>query len=374
MIVQCENCQTKFRVDEDRIKEQGSRVRCSVCKSVFTVFREAPEAEAEELQPQEYDMDELKASPEDLAPAVQQETGYDEGVLPPRENDLRLRDLERTASRKARAEPAGVVEEELEDKDLKDTVILGEQEAPEEEDLEKTVVGLEEEPAEETDYEPSPAVDYREDAVETEAREEFVLEPEELPAPAIAPPAPRKGRALLWILIFFLALVAAAAGVNYYQPGLLPSLIPGQAAKVEPDLLGRNQIHLDPKLTKDSWKKNQTAGQLLVITGLAKNLFTEPRSYIQLRGILNGGPGEILARKMIYCGNVLADEELETLSMEEINRRLQERAGSEGTNTKVPPGQSVAFMMVFDNVPDTLTGYVVEVVGSQPAQTDKAGK
>lgn len=379
MIVQCENCQTKFRVDKGRIKDQGSRVRCSVCKNVFTVFRETPETEAEELQPEGYDLDELKASPEDLAPAAGQDTGFDEDVLPPIEKDLRLGDLERTASRKARVqtapqppvleseEPSAVVEEEPEEEaDLSKTLILGKEE-PEEEDLEKTVIGLEEEPEEE-EYEPSPAVDYDEEEAEAEEGDEFVLESEELPARAIAPAAPRKGRTLIWILILILALVAAAAGVNYYRPGLLPSLIPGLAPKTEPDPLGRNQIHLDAKQTKDSWKKNQTAGQLLVITGLAKNLFAEPRSYIQLRGILNGGPGEILARKMVFCGNVLTDLDLETLSMEEINRRLQERTGSGGTNTKVPPGQSVTFMMVFDSVPDTLTGYVVEVVGSQPAQ------
>lgn len=380
MIVQCENCQTKFRVDEGRIKDQGSRVRCSVCKTVFTVFRETVEPEIEELQPEGYDLDELKASPEDLAPAAGQDTGFDEDVLPPIEKDVRLGDLERTASRRARVqaapeppvleseEPSAVIEEEPEEEDLKQTLVLGEEEEPEEEDLDKTVIGLEEEPEEE-EYEPSPAVDFDEEEAEAEEGDEFVLESDELPARAMAPAAPRKGRALIWILILVLALVAAAAGVNYYRPGLLPSLIPGQTPKTEPDPLGRNQIHLDPKQTKDSWKKNQTAGQLLVITGLAKNLFAEPRSYIQLRGILNGAPGEILARKMVYCGNVLTDEELETLSMEEINRRLQERTGSGGTNTNVPPGQSVAFMMVFDSVPDTLTGYVVEVVGSQPGQT-----
>lgn len=42
MIVQCENCKAKFRLDESKVPEQGRRVRCSKCKHVFTVRREAP--------------------------------------------------------------------------------------------------------------------------------------------------------------------------------------------------------------------------------------------------------------------------------------------------------------------------------------------
>ena len=38
MIVQCERCKTKFRLDESLLKEEGSKVRCSVCSHVFKVY------------------------------------------------------------------------------------------------------------------------------------------------------------------------------------------------------------------------------------------------------------------------------------------------------------------------------------------------
>ncbi|MDR1041127.1 MAG: zinc-ribbon domain-containing protein [Deltaproteobacteria bacterium] len=38
MIITCSQCQTRFRVDDALIKETGTRVRCSNCQSVFTVF------------------------------------------------------------------------------------------------------------------------------------------------------------------------------------------------------------------------------------------------------------------------------------------------------------------------------------------------
>lgn len=39
MIITCENCQSKFAVDDERISETGSKVRCSNCKHVFKVSR-----------------------------------------------------------------------------------------------------------------------------------------------------------------------------------------------------------------------------------------------------------------------------------------------------------------------------------------------
>ncbi|MDR2459718.1 MAG: zinc-ribbon domain-containing protein [Deltaproteobacteria bacterium] len=38
MIITCSYCQTRYRVDERLIKETGTRVRCSNCQHVFTVF------------------------------------------------------------------------------------------------------------------------------------------------------------------------------------------------------------------------------------------------------------------------------------------------------------------------------------------------
>ena len=47
MIIECEKCNTKFNLDENLLKESGSKVRCSICKHVFTSFtpKEEPEVE-----------------------------------------------------------------------------------------------------------------------------------------------------------------------------------------------------------------------------------------------------------------------------------------------------------------------------------------
>ncbi|MBW2503409.1 MAG: zinc-ribbon domain-containing protein [Deltaproteobacteria bacterium] len=38
MIIQCDECQTRFRLADEKVKSKGTKVRCSRCKHVFTVF------------------------------------------------------------------------------------------------------------------------------------------------------------------------------------------------------------------------------------------------------------------------------------------------------------------------------------------------
>lgn len=39
MIIQCEQCRTKFKLDDEKVTERGARVRCAKCRHVFTVHR-----------------------------------------------------------------------------------------------------------------------------------------------------------------------------------------------------------------------------------------------------------------------------------------------------------------------------------------------
>ena len=43
MIVQCEACQTRFRLADEKVKPGGTKVRCSRCKEVFTVTLPKPD-------------------------------------------------------------------------------------------------------------------------------------------------------------------------------------------------------------------------------------------------------------------------------------------------------------------------------------------
>jgi predicted Zn finger-like uncharacterized protein len=47
MIVQCDKCSAKFRLDDSKVKAGGVKVRCSKCSSIFVVQHEAPAEESD---------------------------------------------------------------------------------------------------------------------------------------------------------------------------------------------------------------------------------------------------------------------------------------------------------------------------------------
>ena len=47
MIIQCAQCKSRFRLDDSKVSDVGIKVRCSKCKHIFVVKREAPVEEAD---------------------------------------------------------------------------------------------------------------------------------------------------------------------------------------------------------------------------------------------------------------------------------------------------------------------------------------
>lgn len=46
MIIQCDKCQSKFKLDDSKVTEKGVKVKCKKCQNIFTVY---PEKKEEEL-------------------------------------------------------------------------------------------------------------------------------------------------------------------------------------------------------------------------------------------------------------------------------------------------------------------------------------
>ena len=63
MIVECEACQTRFRLADEKIKPGGIKVRCSKCKEVFTVTHPEPESVEEVV---DFDFSNMERVSEDL--------------------------------------------------------------------------------------------------------------------------------------------------------------------------------------------------------------------------------------------------------------------------------------------------------------------
>ncbi len=57
MIITCENCGTRFNLDESLLDANGSTVRCSRCRHMFTAFPLPPEPEFDPLELDDSDAD-----------------------------------------------------------------------------------------------------------------------------------------------------------------------------------------------------------------------------------------------------------------------------------------------------------------------------
>jgi hypothetical protein len=369
------------------IKEEGSRVKCSRCEDIFMIYREETESpmlepaselsdtHAEEssgeagdaLGPEDTGLEEQIPS-EEQALTDEEVPLEDDAVLG---DDFDLEDLddetldseEEEIQKETAATPDQDLLSELEDDlDLGDLNLdedgeldLLSEEVEESESVGEGTASIEDEVGglDKTLHTP------KEDLDEIDKSRASIEKPK------------KTNRPFLWILIVIFGLLAAYASLWYANPDMIPSLGGSEKQSVEPDALGNRYIVLDPAFTKQTWKQNEGLGQILVITGLAKNSYPLPRSHIKLRAFLSDNDKKALVRKTIYGGNLLTEEELQTLGRAEISKRLMRRNGEDGANVNISPGNNVVFMFVFDQIPANLGGYTIEVVGSQAAGPGK---
>ncbi|MEI6306078.1 MAG: DUF3426 domain-containing protein [Deltaproteobacteria bacterium] len=181
------------------------------------------------------------------------------------------------------------------------------------------------------------------------------IQEEELPPLTIA--SRRKQSTLLGTLIAMAAVVVVAAvgffGYTQYME---------DKGKVAADT-GKIRINA----VNASFMANQSAGELLVITGEAVNGYSKPRAAIQVKGMVYGANGEILTSKNAYCGNPLTKEQLSTLSIDKIDSAMANQFGDSLANMEVPAGKAIPFVIVIPKPPKDGKDYGVEPVGSTVA-------
>jgi pilus assembly protein FimV len=101
-----------------------------------------------------------------------------------------------------------------------------------------------------------------------------------------------------------------------------------------------------------------------VIHGKIKNDYDHPRSFIKVTGKIYQKGGKLAKTETVFCGNLLSDSELTGMEIAAINKRLHNRFGDKKSNLKVKTGKSIPFMIVFDELPQNLDEYTIEVDGS----------
>ncbi len=329
MIVQCENCKTKFNLDETLLKEDGSKVRCSICGDVFVAY---PPQEIEDISVEDVtefeetvaiDTSMDMASKPQFEQEIEEEPGLGDALQEPTEEEHEI-------------------EVEISSKDLEgyepESMKVVETDQP----------SLDEE-----------KISHEEEQVDSESELEAV-EKEAIPAP--------KKRSKLWliILIIILVLIGAAAGIFYFAPQLIPESLSFLKLPKKEQLKDTGVRRLQFKGVTGSFVDSETSGQLFVVKGTVINNYPKARSFILVKASILNDKGKIVKTVKAYAGNIFTEGELKKLSYEDLVKGMNNRLGKENANVNVPPGSSVPFMIVFEKLPQDLSEFTVEAVSSSP--------
>jgi predicted Zn finger-like uncharacterized protein len=395
MIVRCANCQTKFKVADEKVGDAGTKVRCSRCQTTFVVRREDAVAEgapaaAAPVAPRLH-ANELVAPRRDQTP------------LPPRRDRTPLPPTARSAldgavsgqswldapvrkegastpspppstsspSTPAPEPPAGLgvlggqptppPAEPLARASSRPVAIVEAPAAPATPTAAATPEPPPSAPPTVTAAAPAIAVDYGQDAWRNALRAGAPAGFEAAAHPLAAPPPlgsanpawtstgatfalvepPRRSRAGLVITLLLIAGLGGA-GFAVYR-GLIP--IPGLSQRAPTsappsETEGLVVTSLHPRVAPQA-----KGPPRLVVEGTVANYGTQTRGRVRVRGVVLEGETE-LARKEAYGGTLLDDRQLARLSDAEIDA-ANVPDGADGSNKSVPSGGRVSFLIVF---------------------------
>ena len=179
---------------------------------------------------------------------------------------------------------------------------------------------------------------------------------------------PRKKSSVLPRLMSFVFCLALAAGCGWmwenthYLDGLKGLVAPYLGLELADS---SEPVSLVSKLelrdVRQYQIKNEKVGTLVVIEGKVKNNFPTPRELIRLEAELYDANGAMLASQQQLAGNSMSSFQLELLDQEELDKALNNKLDIVEANTNVLPGNEVPFTVIFVNPPAEASDYKVRI-------------
>jgi len=345
MIIECEKCHAKFNLDENLLKETGSKLRCSTCKHVFIAFPAAKEPQIEQPPAEELG-DTGEIAIEEISKEEELFSDFDKTIAQEVEEEVGEEKVE-----------IGREEEEIEaisfdDLSQLDSGVIRKAEEEESPDIDEAM-------------DRAARVEEEITAQKEAEREEEVEEVEEPVKPR--PIVKKRRRSRLWITILLVILIIAVGGAALvvFKPDFLPGPFFKKPVKEQAFDMGNKRLSF--KDLNGSFVDSKKAGKLFVVKGLVTNTYPDKRSFIRIRSNILDSKGKAVKSKIVYAGNPISDKELSSLSMEEIDNQLRDKFGKNKMNTNIPPNSSIPLMIVFGNLPQDLSEFEVEAISSSPA-------
>ena len=430
MIITCEKCYAKFNLDENLLKQTGSKVRCSKCQNIFLAYppiemervaepaeevvgsetvssdvkaesveqlevSEEPEAALEieeedldlfdlnleeEMEPESKAEKEPEEFPElelDTEPVAEKTPEEPEAALEIEEEDLDLFDIEKMVDTEEEPKLEAETKEEPEELELElDTEPVTEKTLKEEEEaletgedkIELSSLNLKEEPEPEAEAKEKPEEPELEFELEKPLEAGVETEEASITTEQETTPGKKKRISAPVLIVLIIALLTGGAYSAYVALKSMNINIPFISDLVEPAVQDEaGNLKIIAFDIADKFIDNSKVGKLFIISGKVKNEYSGARSFIRVTGKLYAKERVLSKTATVCCGNVLSDQDLSNMDMNSINKRLSNPLGDNKSNVNVKPGKLLPFMIVFPNIPDNITEYTVEVMGSSPA-------
>lgn len=421
MIVQCEHCQTKYRIADEKVKGKGVKVRCAKCENVFTVAPPENDILAQSASPppaegpppptsQDKPVPDLadagtESSP-DLpplppldGPGVSPEPGQkpqSEGAAPSEETPggHGLPSLDESSADLAAQRPAHEMDQEGLTSPPPST-----DEYPEDGGFE--IEGtMRDEPQAGTDpfvgdgsegiaaasEDQGPDAGWGDiaiggDAASESAEDEFDLAGS--PSYEPPPPVPMDEPAPDAMAGPLDDSVPETSSIPSYQPETRTS---GRGKKGLVFLLllvalGAGGYFAYPKVMEIIQSRGQqtegtltpadiqvkaltrTDGKIIyLVRGEVQNESAGNVGMIQVEAQFRNASGDVLSKATSYCGNLFEDSELVRMDMNRIRSDLQNELGQSLINASITPGQTVPFLVVLDSPPAGVSKVTVTIL------------
>jgi hypothetical protein len=193
-------------------------------------------------------------------------------------------------------------------------------------------------------------------------------------APVASGTKPSEAREPMVLVLALVVFIAAAVGGYLFYGDKAVSFLSEKGIEIpflsklkKPAIADAGNLKITTINIDSRFVENSAAGRIFVISGKAQNGYGDSRSLIRITGKLYSKGKQLVNTETVYCGNVMTNQELSTLSPDEIKNRLGNRQGDNNTNMNIKPGEERPFMVVFSKLPENLEEFTLEVADSQAA-------
>ena len=349
MIIQCKQCRTKFRFDDLNMEGDGLWMRCSRCHHVF--FQENPlKSHPPATVPQVLPVFTKEAETEKASTRLVFEPAATSTVTPavstvvPPPVPPGVSPTASPSAEKIPEEDTAIVIDDYDKASPEPTVteeVKTEPKTTDQEDIELADITFARGPEEPDDTGETADI------------------PEEQPLP----PVRRKKspwKVLLWtILVVFVIpgvisfIIFPKLGERYIKLGehgvkKIFSLFGGSKPSTGQYVAGFVKVQDFRQRFVDN---NILGRRVRIVEGTVLNQSDFSIARIMVTVELLDADSSVLSERVSYAGNVLTDQELATLSEEEIMKRLSVPEGRNNLNEKVVPNGQIPFMIVFTKDP-----------------------